>query len=152
MTVPLTKKVTKKLKSNPKTSTSEDGWIEPSVKRRRISSTSVASKSKRVTSKKKANTTTKSTKKSTSKRGKGAAKRKPKSKKKVRGKENEVIELVDDSDLSSVEVTTARKARSKREIVSSTTSVRVALSSTTGSNKDDSDDLWNSDSDNEFQG
>mmetsp|Transcript_49371 Transcript_49371/g.55003 ORF Transcript_49371/g.55003 Transcript_49371/m.55003 type:complete len:931 (+) Transcript_49371:140-2932(+) len=150
MILPLPQKVTKKLKSNPLTSTSEDGWIEPSAKRRRISCTSGVSKSKRVTSKKKVNTTTKAVKKSTSKRGNVAAKKKTKSKKKVRGKENEVIELVDDSDLSSLEVTTTKKARSKKPIISSATSVRVALSSTTGSSEDDSDDIWNSDSDNEF--
>mmetsp|Transcript_4781 Transcript_4781/g.4735 ORF Transcript_4781/g.4735 Transcript_4781/m.4735 type:complete len:151 (-) Transcript_4781:3262-3714(-) len=150
MILPLPQKVTKKLKSNPLTSTSEDGWIEPSAKRRRISCTSGVSKSKRVTSKKKVNTTTKAVKKSTSKRGNVAAKKKTKSKKKVRGKENEVIELVDDSDLSSLEVSTTKKARSKKPIISSATSVRVALSSTTGSSEDDSDDIWNSDSDNEF--
>jgi len=75
---------------------------------------------------------TKAVKKSTSKRGNVATKKKTKSKKKVRGKENEVIELVDDSDLSSLEVITTKKARSKKAIISSATSVRVALSSTTG--------------------
>jgi hypothetical protein len=62
---------------------------------------------------------------------------------------------IDDSDSSELEFTTTIKARPRRSSVHSVSSGRVASSrssKTTNSNKDDSDDLWNTDSENEFEG
>ena len=148
MMLPLSKKVPKKRKSTPSTPSSEDGWIEKKSKRKRTSS---ASKSKKKTVTKKAATTTKN---SITKRGKGTAGRKTKRKKTAAKSENEVIELIDDSDDDSILTdngdTITRKICSRRVTASSISTLTPQTKVV--SNEDSSDDLWNSDSENEFEG
>ena len=120
MRLPLPKPMTKKRKSNATTvAIDKDGWIDTNAtKRKRKSATSVSNSSKKATG------TTTNTKKATTKRTNISKRVKPtnttksRPKKDLKRKENEVIELIEDSDESDSNnlelVTHTIKARPRR--------------------------------------
>jgi len=169
MRLPLPKPVNKKRKSNASTpAKNEDGWIDTNAsKRKRVSTASKSSSKKKAPPKKTSSkkttakkTTSKKTaaKKKTKSKGGGATRgAKPKAKKSVKGKENEVIELIEDSDDSEPSelefVTSTEKVRPRRASAASFSSA-AAASKSTGSNESwdaDHDDDYNDDSVSEFE-
>ena len=122
MRLPLPKPVAKKRKSNATTvATDKNGWIDTNAtKRKRKPAASASTSSKRTTGTKASMKKTTKTKTNESKRARPSTATKPPPKKAVRRKENEVIELIEDSDESESDsgelefVANATKVRPRR--------------------------------------
>lgn len=151
MKLPLPKPVTTKRKTNQTTPvTDENGWVDtkPAAKRKRTSSASASSSKSKVAKKKKAltkktvNKKSTSTKTKTSKKGAITKQTKPRAQKLESNKENEVIELIEDSDDQFVS-STKNAARPRR--AAATASAAATRSIQTNR------DPWDDDSISEFE-
>ena len=149
MKLPLPKQATKKRKASaPAVAKKKDGWIETNAakkKKLKAATTPRTSSNKKKPAKK--TTKAKSTAKST-KKAKASATSKSQRKKPAKEKENEVIELIEDSDESDtgeLEIVMSKMDRPRR------VSTAYASVVATGSTDHQKDYFSNSDSDSEFE-